>query len=152
MLSYTPNVFWRRSCEAPKALGRYFVHSGPVWAGPVWQLLLVWCLGAGICGSGVCRAGDAHRGVYAALPVLPPLSWHDVFLRQKDVLPALRQRCARGQKRLTAPSFSAMLDASNMRKRGYHETWPVPDAGHGVQNGKSCDDAPLCARCNCGRL
>ena len=61
---------------------------------------------------------------------------HDVFHRQKDVLPALRQRRARGQKRLTAPSFSAMLDASCMRKRGYHETWPVPDAGHGVQNGE----------------
>ena len=93
-----------------------------------------------------------YRPVYAALPVLPSLPRHDVFHRQKDVLPALQQRRARGQKRLTAPSFSAMLGASIMRKRGYHETWPVPDAGHGVQNGEFCDHAPLCARCRRGRL
>lgn len=109
------------------------------------QLLLVWCLGAGICCAWVRHFGRAHRCAHPALPVLSPLPRHDVFPWKKDVLPALRQRCARGQKRLTAPSFSAMLDASNMRKRGYHETLPVSDAGHGVQNGKSCDDAPLCA-------
>ena len=57
--------------------------------------------GFGLYGSS-CYYG-AWALVYAApgrihttLPILSPLSWHDVFHRQKDVLPALRQRRARG--------------------------------------------------------
>ena len=105
---------WRRSYEASKALGRYFVHSGSVLVRPVRQQLILWRLGAGIRGAGVRRVGRGHCRAHTALPVLPSLPRHDVFHRQKDVLPALLQRHARGQKRLTAPSFSAMLDASCM--------------------------------------
>lgn len=76
--------------------------------------LLLWHLGTDICSTGVHRAGRGHCRAHTALPVLPSLPRHDVFHRQKDVLPALRQRRARGQKCLTAPSFSAMLDASCM--------------------------------------
>lgn len=72
----------------------------------IWALIYV--------ALGVHRAGRGHCRAHTALPVLPSLPRHDVFHRQKDVLPALRQRRARWQKRLTVPSFSAMLDASCM--------------------------------------
>ena len=111
-----------------------FVNPGSAWHGSVRQQLLLWCMVVGIRGTGVHRSECAHCGVHAALPILPLVLGYDVFYRRENVLPALRQRCARGQKRLTAPSFSAMLDASNMRKRGYHETGPVSDAGHGIQS------------------
>ena len=39
----------------------------------------------------VHRSGCAHCGIHATLSVLPPLPRHDVFLRQKDALPVLRQ-------------------------------------------------------------
>ena len=71
----------------------------------IWALIYV-ALGCIVLGAVIA--------VRTPLPVLPSLPRHDVFHRQKDVLPALRQRRARGQKRLTAPSFSAMLDASCM--------------------------------------
>lgn len=98
----------------PKLWNGISIVFGSVWPVPVRQQLLLWHLGTDICSTGVHRVGRAHRRVHIALPVLSPLSWHDVFLRQENILPALRQRRARGQKRLTAPSFSAMLDASCM--------------------------------------
>ena len=58
----------------------------------------------------------------------------EVFYRRENVLPALRQRCAHGQKCLTELVFFAMLGIPIMRKRGYHETGPVSDAGHGIQS------------------
>ena len=75
--------------------------------------------GFGLYGSSCCYG--VWTLVYAALgciiagaiialytqrcPVLPPLSRYDVLFRKENILSALRQRCARGQKRLTAPSF-----------------------------------------------
>ena len=115
-------------------LGHDFVNPGSAWHGSVRQQLLLWCMVVGIRGTGVHRSGCAHCGVHAALPILPLVLGYDVFYRRENVLPALRQRCARGQKRLTAPSFSAMLGIPIMRKRGYHETGPVSDAGHGIQS------------------
>ena len=81
------------------------LYGSSCWYG-IWALIYV--------ALGVHRAGRGHCRADTALPVLPSLPRHDVFHRQKDVLPALRQRRARWQKRLTVPSFSAMLDASCM--------------------------------------
>ena len=147
-----PKTSGRLRYEADAILRQHFDDSGFVWLWFIWQQLLLWCLDAGICSAWMYHSRCDHCPVYAALSVLPPLSRYDVLFRKENILSALRQRCARGQKRLTAPSFSAMLDASNMRKRGYHEAWSVPDAGHGIAAGESRGHAPLCARCNCGRL
>lgn len=63
------------------------LYGSSCWYG-IWALIYV--------ALGVCRAGRTHRRIHTTLPILSPLSWHDVFHRQKDVLPALRQRRARG--------------------------------------------------------
>ena len=88
---------WRQSYEASKALGRYFERFGSVWPGPVRQQLLLWHLGTDICSTGVHRAGHGHCRAHTALPVLPSLPRHDIFHRQKDVLPTAAATCARAE-------------------------------------------------------
>lgn len=104
-----PKTSGRLRHEADAILGQHFDDSGFVWLWFIWQQLLQWCLGTAICSAWVRHSRCAHCGVHAALPILPPVLGYDVFYRRENVLPALRQRCAHGQKCLTELVFFAML-------------------------------------------
>lgn len=89
------------------------------------------------CMSEAGRKGTYINGVLKSIKSFIQYCYeegYDVFYRRENVLPALRQRCAHGQKCLTELVFFAMLGIPIMRKRGYHETEPVSDAGHGIQS------------------